>query len=67
MERSTLNPLWSMQAAKAGRDKQLKDIVEAAGERPPAGGGTITRIDLREAAVVQNPTAAQGLQDLAEE
>lgn len=56
-----------MQAAKAGRDKQLKDIVEAAGERPPAGGGTITRIDLREAAVVQNPTAAQGLQDLAEE
>lgn len=56
-----------MQAAKAARDKQLKDIVEAAGERPPPGGGTITRIDLREAAVVQNPATVAGLHDLAEE
>mmetsp|Transcript_11499 Transcript_11499/g.34542 ORF Transcript_11499/g.34542 Transcript_11499/m.34542 type:complete len:421 (+) Transcript_11499:87-1349(+) len=54
-------------AAKAARDKQLKDIVEAAGERPPPGGGTITRIDLREAAVVQNPATVAGLHDLAEE
>mmetsp|Transcript_12691 Transcript_12691/g.38257 ORF Transcript_12691/g.38257 Transcript_12691/m.38257 type:complete len:418 (+) Transcript_12691:2731-3984(+) len=54
-------------AAKAARDQQLAEIVQAAGERPPAGGGQMTRIDLREAAVVQNPTSAQGLPDLAEE
>ena len=41
--------------------------MNAAGEHPPAGGGTLVRIDLREAAVVQNPTANQGLPDLQEE
>ncbi len=56
------------QAAKAQRDQQLKDIVEQAGQRPAAGGGQLMRIDLREAAVVQNPTANEGgLHDLAEE
>jgi serine/threonine-protein kinase SRK2 len=55
-------------AAKAQRDQQLKDIVEQAGQRPAAGGGQLVRIDLREAAVVQNPTSGGGgLADLAEE
>lgn len=32
-----------------------------------AGGGQMLRIDLREAAVVQNPTSGGGLGDVAEE
>lgn len=58
--------LWLAQSAKAARDQQLADIVQAAGERSPANGGQITRVDLREAAVVQNPTGQQGLPDLVE-
>lgn len=54
-------------AAKQARDKQLADIVESAGQRPQAGGGQMLRIDLREAAVVQNPTSGGGLGDVAEE
>lgn len=55
------------QAAKAARDQQLKDIVEAAATHPPEGGGVITRIDLRDVAVVQSPAAEEGLPGLAEE
>lgn len=65
-----MNVLLSFhQAAKAQRDQQLKDIVEQAGQRPVAAGSRqLMRIDLREAAVVQNPTANEGgLHDLAEE
>lgn len=54
-------------AAKAQRDEQLQKIVEAAGEQPRNGGGDIIKIDLREAAVVENPTATAGLHDLQEE
>mmetsp|Transcript_11498 Transcript_11498/g.34535 ORF Transcript_11498/g.34535 Transcript_11498/m.34535 type:complete len:420 (+) Transcript_11498:87-1346(+) len=54
-------------AAKAARDQQLKDIVEAAATHPPEGGGVITRIDLRDVAVVQSPAAEEGLPGLAEE
>lgn len=48
------------QAAKAERDAQLQSIVNAAGEPARAGGGEMTRIDLRESVVVQNPSSGNG-------
>lgn len=59
--------VMATQAAKAARDQQLKDIVESAATHPPEGGGVITRIDLRDVAVVQSPAAEEGLPGLAEE
>jgi hypothetical protein len=46
-----------MQAAKAMRDAQLQSIVNAAGEPAPAGGGKMTRIDLRASVVTQNSSS----------
>ena len=41
----------------------ISDVSDVA----QAGGGQMLRIDLREAAVVQNPTSGGGLGDVAEE
>lgn len=60
-------PLFRTQAAKAALDRQLMELVEAAGERAPAGGGTISRVDLREVAAMQQLAGSQHIRGLAQQ
>lgn len=62
-----LSKHFPAQSSTAALQQQLEGIVKAAGERPPSGGGTVTRIDLRRSALAQNPMVSEGLHDLAEE